>query len=153
MSNDLIQTARRLAKASPRRPRQADLKRAVSTAYYAVFHAIARDAADLLAGKGADRPDKAWLQTYRALEHGFASSACKQVISLGFPDGIVTCARLFVDLQQRRHDADYNPLTWITRSEAMETIDQAEFAISSLRATSRRDRRAFAIQILLRRRG
>lgn len=152
MSDDLIGTARRLAKASPRRPRQADLKRAVSTAYYAVFHAIARDAADLIAGTGADRPDKAWLQTYRALEHGFASSACKQVRNLGFPDGIVTCARLFVDLQQRRHDADYNPLARISRSEALEAADQAELAIQSLRATPRKDRRAFAIQLLLRRR-
>ncbi len=152
MTEGLIQTARRLARTSPRRPRQADLKRAVSTAYYAVFHAMARDAADLLVGTGPDRPDKAWLQAYRALEHGFASSACKQVQNLGFPDGIDTCARLFVDLQQRRHDADYNPLARVTRSEALEAADQADLAIKCLRAAPRKDRRAFAIQLLFRRR-
>jgi hypothetical protein len=64
---ELIATARKLAKASPQKPRQADLKRAVSTAYYALFHALAKDAADMLVGVGPSRPDKAWTQTYRAL--------------------------------------------------------------------------------------
>lgn len=55
-------------------------------------------------------------------------------------------------LQQRRHDADYNPLARVNRSEALEASDQAELAIKSLRDTPRKDRRAFAIQLLLRRR-
>ena len=42
--------ARRLALAGPRRPRQADLRRAVSTAYYALFQAMAKDCADVLVG-------------------------------------------------------------------------------------------------------
>ncbi len=83
MADDLIATARRLAKASARKPRQADLKRAISTAYYALFHAIARDAADLLVGTGKDRPDKAWKQVYRALDHGPAKTACGQLRGLG----------------------------------------------------------------------
>jgi hypothetical protein len=60
VSHDLIATARRLAKASPKRPRQSDLKRGVSTAYYALFHALARDCADLLVGAGEARNDPAW---------------------------------------------------------------------------------------------
>ena len=51
----MIATARKLAKASPQKPRQADLKRAVSTAYYALFHAMAKDAADMLVGVGPSR--------------------------------------------------------------------------------------------------
>ena len=38
---DLIETARGLTELSPRRPTQANLRRAVSTAYYAVFHCLA----------------------------------------------------------------------------------------------------------------
>jgi uncharacterized protein (UPF0332 family) len=53
----LIVTARKLAKASPKKPRQADLKRAVSTAYYALFHALAKNAADQLVGVAQNRPD------------------------------------------------------------------------------------------------
>ena len=44
----MIVTARKLASASLKKPRQADLRRAISTAYYALFHAMAKDAADML---------------------------------------------------------------------------------------------------------
>lgn len=46
MSHELIITARRLANVNIRRPRQADLRKAVSTAYYALFHVLAQDCAD-----------------------------------------------------------------------------------------------------------
>ena len=65
----LLTTARKLARANPRKPSQADLKRAISTAYYAVFHVLAKQCADAFAGSGPGRSDKAWNQVYRALEH------------------------------------------------------------------------------------
>jgi uncharacterized protein (UPF0332 family) len=148
----LITTARRLARASPRRPRQSDLKRSVSTAYYALFHALAKDAADLLVGVGPGRADKAWVHVYRGLEHGFAKNASKEVPKLGFPDGILSCANEFIELQEVRHKADYDPRATFTRAEALEWVARAEAAIASLRAAPRRDRRAFAVQLLMRRR-
>ena len=39
--HDLIQTARRLTESGAVQPTQADLRRAVSTAYYALFHCLA----------------------------------------------------------------------------------------------------------------
>src|SRR5262245_24760415 len=81
----LIVTARRLARTSPNRPRQADLRRATSTAYYALFQAMAKDVADLFAGAGPNRPDKAWRHAYRALDHGTAKNACAEVRNLRFP--------------------------------------------------------------------
>ena len=75
-SRDLIETARGLTELSPRRPSQANLRRALSTAYYAVFHCLAATVADALMGKG--RSD-AWHQTYRALEHGSARRACDNI--------------------------------------------------------------------------
>ena len=65
-------TALLLARAGSKRPRQSDLKRAISTAYYALHHALAREAADLLVGKGVSRSTDAWVQVHRSLEHGFA---------------------------------------------------------------------------------
>lgn len=153
MSDDLIATARRLAKASPRRPRQADLKRAISTAYYALFHALARNAADSLVGVGQNRPNKAWAQAYRALEHGFARTACGQVRTLGFPAPLCACADAFLTLQQARHDADYDPDQRVTRADAMAAISLAEQAIRHLRRSSRKDRLAFAVQLLFKKRG
>ena len=47
-SHDLIETARRLTASGAAPPTQADLRRAVSTAYYGLFHCLAGTAADLL---------------------------------------------------------------------------------------------------------
>ena len=75
---DLIETAHRLSISGGHRPRQADLRRAVSTAYYAMFHLLAKTCADgMLGGVNASRSNRAWRQVYRALEHGSAKNACK----------------------------------------------------------------------------
>ena len=148
----MIVTARRLARASPSRPRQADLRRATSTAYYALFHAMAKDVADLFAGAGPNRPDKAWRHAYRALDHGTAKNACAEVRNLRFPAEIVACADTFVMLQKARHSADYDPAHRFRREQVMTLVSAADHAIRSLRSAQGRDRRAFAIQLLLRKR-
>jgi uncharacterized protein (UPF0332 family) len=150
----LIVTARKLANASPLKPRQADLRRAVSTAYYALFHALAKDAADMLVGVGANRPDKAWRHAYRALQHGDAKTACLELRynNLGFPQTLVECAGTFAILQERRHSADYDPDYRATRADALDAISLAEQAIAGLTAAARKDRRAFAVQLLFRKR-
>ncbi len=152
MTDDLVATARRLAKASHKKPRQADLKRAISTAYFALFHAMARDAADLLVAVGPNRPDKAWAQAYRALGHGFAKNACGQVRALGFSPAICSCADAFVTLQQARHDADYDPGHRVSRADALAAIALAEQAIRDVRMPPRKHRLAFAVQLLLHKR-
>ena len=42
--NDLLEQAWHLAKREKRKPRQASLRRAVSTAYYALFHHLIHEA-------------------------------------------------------------------------------------------------------------
>lgn len=148
----MIVTARKLANSGPKKPRQADLKRAISTAYYALFHAVAKDAADMLVGIGSNRPDRAWSQVFRALQHGDAKSACEAVRNLDFPDTIKSCADAFVALQQKRHDADYDPDHRVSRADALDAIQLAEDAIRDLKASPRKDRRAFAVQLLMKKR-
>jgi uncharacterized protein (UPF0332 family) len=152
VSDDLLVTARRLAKASANKPRQADLKRAVSTAYYALFHAIAKNAADMIVGTGPSRAENAWRQVYRSIEHGFAKNACKEVRALGFPAGVIACADEFVSLQEARHSADYDPSHRLTRAEALTWVSRSEAAIKSLKSSSTKDRRAFAVQVLVKKR-
>ena len=63
----LLQLAADLAEINPRRPRRADLCRAVSTTYYAMFHCLAHTCADRLAGRAGtvgNRP--MWRRAYRA---------------------------------------------------------------------------------------
>ena len=153
LATDLIITAQRLAKASASKPRQADLRRAVSTAYYALFHALAKDAADMLVGSvRTNRSNKAWSQAYRALEHGFAKNGCKQARNLGFTHFLTICADAFVELQELRHAADYDPDMRFGRDETLALVRKAEEAIASLEQASKKDRRAFAVHLLLKRR-
>lgn len=94
-----------------RTPRQCDLKRAVSTNYYALFHALCRNAADcFIGGSDADRSRNAWIQAYRALEHGNAAQRCQsQQVMRKFPKPIEDFANLFVQAQKKRNSADYDP--------------------------------------------
>lgn len=141
--------AGRLAKASPQKPRQADLKRAVSTAYYALFHALAKNCADCLVGTvKATRSNRAWAQTYRALEHGKAKAACESARNLAFPQDLKDVADAFVELQKARHDADYDPLHRLTRAQAQAAVAQARDSITKLRAAPIADRRAFVALLL-----
>lgn len=153
LADDLLALASRLARANPRRPRQADLRRAVSTAYFALFHAIAKNAADCLVGTSPhNRPNRAWAQVYRALDHGHAKTACEAARNMAFPQAIKDCADEFVELQEARHDADYDPLHRLTRADALEAVEKARDAIAALRRARLNDRRAFAVQVMVRKR-
>lgn len=153
MIDELLAHASRLAQGSPRKPKQADLKRAVSAAYYAIFHAFAKNGADCMAGTVKnDRPNKAWAHVYRALDHGFAKAACEKVRNLPFPAELQISADAFVELQARRHAADYDPNHRLVRSDALDAVAKASDAVSKLRASSLKDRRAFAIQVFMKRR-
>lgn len=91
------------------------------------------------------RAEKAWVRAYRALEHGFAKNVCKEAKNLVFPPGIVLCANDFVELQEARHRADYDPRAQFSLAEELSWVARAEAAIRELRAELRRDRKAFAV--------
>jgi hypothetical protein len=83
LPHDFLEAALDLANSSRGKPKQAHLRRAVSTTYYAMFHALARCCADLfIGGTGTGRSKEAWTQVYRALDHGFAKSACTNKATL-----------------------------------------------------------------------
>ena len=117
-----------------------------------MFHALARQCADLFVGVGPKRSDGAWSHVYRALEHGFAKNSCNKVRSLGFPSDIVLFADTFVLMQEVRHRADYDPNARFSLGESLLLILICEYAITMLKEVPRRDRRAFAALVLLKRR-
>ena len=81
-----------------------------------------------------------------------AKNACAEVRNLRFPAEIIACADTFVMLQKARHSADYDPAHRLRREQAMTLVSAADHAIRTLRSAPRRDRRAFAIQLLLKKR-
>ncbi|WP_217693526.1 hypothetical protein [Rhodovulum sp. ES.010] len=138
-----------MAKATGK-PRQTDLKRAVSTAYYAVFHAMCRNTADMLIGSTKSaRSQPAWLQAYRAIDHGQAKNQCKNGTIKRFPKDVEDFAALFIEAQDARHRADYDPGSRFTRSEVLVLIKRVEEAISAFQRVPKSDRRAFAAFVVL----
>ena len=133
---------------------QSHLKRAVSTAYYAMFHAICASAAELLPDASADpAASAAWLQAYRGPEHTHARNQCRNSgLMAPFPAEIKEFARIFVDNQGHRNQADYNPTSDFSSSDVSQIIEDAENAIADLLSAPAIIRRAFAVAVLLRNR-
>ena len=147
---DLIKTARGMAVLDPQQPTQADLRRAISTAYYALFHCLALSGADLLIG--AER-DSAWHQVYRALEHGKTVRICDDDQRMAeFPESIREFAAAFVFLQRERQQADYAIEVWYNKTHVLENIDRAEKAINHYERAGVQDRRRFVALALFRQR-
>jgi uncharacterized protein (UPF0332 family) len=148
----LIDVAYSLAGENARRPSQPHLRRAVSTAYYAAFHALAGDCADQLIGAGAARRSADWLQVFRAVDHAAARTIASQAKSFDLPPEIEVFAEALLNLQRERYRADYDPSSRYSREAVLALIEEAEQAIAALRRAPRLHRRAFAVQLCFRRR-
>lgn len=131
-----LQLARELAHLDPRRPRQASLRRATSTAYYAVFHFLVQESAGMLAGA---RPEirgavRRWFTHTRMAEVcGFFSAPNVQgklgvqVPGIQVSQALQDVSRTFRTLQQARHEADYDAMsTRFTRQRVRQHLEQAE---------------------------
>lgn len=152
---DLLAAARILALADEQgAPRQANLRRAVGTAYYALFCCLARCVADSLVGKTKGRrSERAWRQAYRSLEHGEAKHKFKSGSALGaFRQNCRLFAVLFSAMQTRRHDADYDPAIKFRRAEVLLDIQRIERAIELFGKVPARDRRDFAVYAVMKHR-
>jgi len=135
-----LDNARTLARSDKRRPREASLRRAVSTAYYAQFQALCETCARTLVGP--DAPWEIFTPIFRSLEHRHVAQAFKQKPLIGTPD-LITIGNAFNELQATCEWADYSPeprpnfdaaknRSPFVRSEALLLIDTAEKAIQIL---------------------
>ena len=145
-----IKTARELIPTGQGKPRSTNLRRAVSTAYYAMFHCLAGSCADtLIGGLHAGRGSGAWILTYRALNHRSAKARCQNEQNLRqFSEPIREFAETFARMQEQRHHADYAPDAGFRKSEVIQRINEAENAIRNFEGESLAERRAFAAYIL-----
>ncbi len=150
----LIASSRSLVTPIPpaSRPTDEALRRAISTAYYAMFHALATSNADCIIGTANDPLSRhAWDRVYRGLEHGTSRAQLREGRHLFSPD-----TRWFGDtfgrLQDVRQKADYDHAETFTTNLANTWIDRAEEAIRGFMQASIAEHRAVAAQSLIRRR-
>jgi uncharacterized protein (UPF0332 family) len=146
----LLDVAKSLAESERGAPKQVKLRRAISSSYYAIFHCFVTAAADLLARADA-RGTHRYLAVYRSFEHKRMADVCRQVSagSLKTEEGtsfhqlLRQCALAFVELQENRHEADYDPFKKFALSDAQAAISKAGDAIRSLYASPEEERLLF----------
>jgi uncharacterized protein (UPF0332 family) len=161
LHHDLLEQARHLAKRETRRPRQASLRRAVSAAYYALFHLLAAEGAAIMTrgGKLALRA-----QVQRAFAHNDMKRICQHFAKGGLPEPIrsliisplepelMSVAKAFIDLQEQRHAADYDTQREFDRVTALDLVDSAQSAFADWAAVrSTPNAAAFLTALLLNR--
>ncbi len=135
--------------------RQVDRRRAISSAYYAVLHAILADLADQFVGRD-QRKSSRYALAYRHVDHKQLESLSNQVIRQtpekkyqpffpegGFDDAIRKFASLIIELKGARNSADYDPSRWVGISDARLAIEQAQRAIERFATAPDEQRRVF----------
>jgi hypothetical protein len=128
LHHDLLDQAAHLATREARKPKQASLRRAVSAAYYALFHLLTAEGARRLSPA---KPDGLRLLVQRAFSHGDMRNVCKnfadgqravlksqvpgqpplatrQLLSFPLEAPLFAVIQAFVALQEARNEADYD---------------------------------------------
>jgi len=125
-------------------------RRAVSTAYYAVFHALAKSCASILL-PSIDRNSDIYERVYRALDHGPLKAAfTSKGGALKDRETLRHIGELVIRLQSERHRADYLPpnksiFSW---EKAKKLVDQAREAVREIENLGNDDRIALATSLL-----
>lgn len=113
----MLELAQQLVDLSHKGPTQAALRRAVSTAYYALFHLLitettanwARPEFRTQLGRCFDHgPMKAASENKVAQINSTLKTSPAEAVERGVAVHLRTAANTFVQAQQRRNDADYN---------------------------------------------
>ncbi|WP_428484096.1 hypothetical protein [Rhodopila sp.] len=128
LHHDLLDQALHLATRETKKPKQASLRRAVSAAYYALFHLLVADGAKRLSPA---KPAGLSLLIQRAFNHGAMRDVCKsfadghraavrnsqpgqpppatrKLITLPLDPPLFGVIQALIDLQEARNEADYN---------------------------------------------
>jgi uncharacterized protein (UPF0332 family) len=140
---DLFAQAEALARFDSRKPKQVNLRRAISAAYYALFHFLVHEACCIQIG--SQHAQAAYRHVLgRAYTHAVMKQACssfgagtlKASVIKGLPrdadgnyriqEAIQKFALAFVELQQKRHVADYDRTERFKRLDVLATIEQAK---------------------------
>jgi uncharacterized protein (UPF0332 family) len=142
-ADDLLELAQHLANLEPANPRQACLRRAVSTAYYALFHLLISEAT-LNWGRPELRSELG-----RVFEHGRMKSASvekRAALNAEFGKNpppsrelviskrLHTVVHTFIQVQQKRNDADYDTGKEWTQTDVLTQVDAVSAAFESWRA-------------------
>ena len=143
------------------RPKTTLLRRAVSTAYYGLFHTLNLGvAADLLpAGTADQRHEIARTFGHQEIKQCCAWIAGRQttpsqpvvlLVKQLKNSPLVAVSDAFCDLQEARHQADYDHRAAMSKPTVVALVDDAERAARDFGAVAAPDRQAFAAMVAIR---
>jgi hypothetical protein len=157
LAEDLFEQADHLASWDPRRPKQASLRRAISTAYYSLFHLLCGEATAALVSGEEFRTLLA-----RAFSHTDMKKACRPFAAGHLPDHLLgiagtivppdlqRVAKTFIDLQEARHEADYNLGRAYNRPDIMSLLQTTREAFDAWRRVrSEAAAKVFLVSLLI----
>ena len=170
----LLRHAEQLADTGGGRPTDTDLRRGISAAYYAVFHDLTGHAATHLVGSCSQELQN---EIRRSWSHGEISQLAEYVVERAevlqrSPDAalprqleglgplldvvasdltLVDSLRLFNDMQELRHSADYDHRVQFATWDLVQACDGARLARMRLRDASSAAREAFFTLLTVRR--
>lgn len=164
LSSDLLEQAKLLSGKDPTRPKQASIRRSISTSYYALFHYLVEECTGLLLGTGSGNKEFRQLLA-RAAVHGTMKSACYEVrkatpaplyqaafqslAPAGAPE-LSLVAIAFIQLQEWRHQADYDVSATLSRQNSLNCYELAKEAFTAWKVLKTKNRqRAILFAILI----
>ena len=136
LAHDLLRQANHLAIYEGANSSQANLRRAVSTAYYALFHLLVEEAGGRWQGSTEARTG-----LERGLQHGSMKDAAQKFRNATWkdwhgdqktiPPARRQVASAFVDLQDERHIADYDNHEQWSATEVQAILNSAHSAFQN----------------------
>ncbi len=137
LASDLLDQASILTELDRMKPKQASLRRAISAAYYSIFHLLVDDGARRITTNTTLQPYVA-----RSFQHTSVKDSANKVIeqskvappwpaplfAASIEPELIRVCTTFVDLQSLRHSADYNTAASFKRAEVVAAISRAQAA-------------------------
>ncbi|GJE16854.1 hypothetical protein [Methylobacterium marchantiae] len=147
---DLLETSRALADTRGRvNLRKAAMRRAVSGAYYSVFHALCFICASELIGWNQE--NEVLEPIYRLLDHGTAKKRLYSRDANLIGPSVTDIGNNFLSLQEARNAADYSPPALKVRhDETLRYIELAERTVTLIESLTTLDRKKLAVLLIAR---
>lgn len=147
---------------TPGPTRQVDLRRAISAAYYGLFHFTCAALADHVIGS-THRSSPRHALVYRSVDHRALRELCQGIVRPvpppklvrhlppgGFGRDMVAFAGTVLEMQDRRHRADYDPTGRFSRNDAGVAVAAGRSAVRRFRASPAAERAVFLTLLLCR---
>jgi hypothetical protein len=159
LPDHLFDQADHLTSGVPSRP--TDLRRAISNAYYGLFHFAITAAADMVLG-AANQATARYALVYRSVDHAHLRNLCDQVratnpqkvalVPVGGFGSIADFARITLNLYELRILADYDPSRLFTPNEVRLAVSDAREAIKWFQQGTAEQQQTFLTMLLFKKR-